>query len=143
MAEIVFLVDISATAEVIHEALATRQGLVSWWTTDTEGSAEQGSTLSLGFPDAPARFSLRVDEPADGGVYWTSVGDFPPHWKGTEISFSLLDDPDVDGSRVFFRHEGFASADPMVGHTAFTWANLMNSLKAFCESGRPKPFFEV
>jgi len=143
MAEIVFLVDIGAPVDTIREALATRHGLVSWWTTDTEGSGAPGSALSLGFPDAPARFGLRVDEVAEREVRWTSVGDFPPHWKSTEIAFTIMDNPEGDGCRVFFEHRGFPAADPMTGHTAFTWANLMNSLKAFCETGDAGPFFVV
>lgn len=141
MAEIVFLVDIGASPHVIRNALASNDGLVSWWTTDTNGSGEPGSTLSLGFPDAPARFSLHVDSADDDGVRWTSTGEFPPHWQATQISFDVGENPDASGSRVFFEHSGFADADPMVGHTAFTWANLMNSLKAYCESGEPEPFF--
>lgn len=143
MAEIVFLVDVGVSADVIHDALTTRDGLESWWTTDTEGSGSPGSTLSLGFPDAPARFSLQVDEVGDRGVSWTSVGEFPPHWKSTEIVFSVMDNPETEGSRLFFEHRGFEAADPMMGHTAFTWANLMTSLKAYCETGVPAPFFEA
>lgn len=142
MAEIVFLVDVDAPLAKVRDALATNEGLVSWWTADAIGSGEVGSVLSLGFPDAPARFSLRVDEVADNGVGWTSVGDFPPHWNGTKIAFGIMDNPDAGGSRVFFEHNGFAAADPMTGHTAFTWANLMNSLKAFCETGRADPYFD-
>lgn len=143
MAEIVFLVDIDASVEVVRDALATREGLVSWWTTDTEGSAEAGTSLSLGFPDAPARFTLQVDRVGDEGVQWTSVGDFPPHWKDTEISFGVMGNPDASGCRVFFEHKGFAAPDPMMGHTAYTWANLMSSLKAYCEGGQAGAFFKT
>lgn len=143
MAEIVFLVDIDASRDRIRDALTTRDGLVGWWTTDTDGSGAPGSMLSLGFPDAPARFSLRVDDVTDGGVAWTSVGEFPPHWRSTEIVFTIADDDDGSGCRVFFEHRGFDAADPMTGHTAFTWANLMNSLKAYCETGAANAFFVV
>ena len=140
MAEIVFLVDINESPGTIREALSSRDGLMSWWTTDIEGSGDPGSTLSLGFPDAPARFTIRVDDVADRVVRWTSIGDFPPHWNSTEIVFTIMEG-DGDGSRLFFEHLGFPAADPMTGHTAFTWANLMNNLKEVCETGVARAFF--
>lgn len=140
MAEAVFLVDIDAAPSTIRDALDSREGIVAWWTTDAD--VEPGRHLTLRFPEAPVPFDLRVDAVGDDRVQWTSVGDFPPHWAGTEIAFNLMDNPDASGSRVFFEHTGFAAPDPMLGHTAFTWANLMNHLKAYCETGTPGPFFD-
>lgn len=136
MAEAVFLVDIAAAPTQVHEALTTKVGLVSWWTDDVQ--IEDGA-LSLGFLDAPKRFTLRVDSESESRVQWTSVGEFPPHWAGTEVIWNLMDNPDADGSRVFFEHKGFPAPDPMLGHTAMTWANLMNSLRSYCETGSPSP----
>ncbi len=142
MAEAVFLVEMSAPPSRVIEALSTLGGLTSWWTPDIGGSASEGAEMSLGFPDAPARFALEVDEAGDAVVQWTSVGAFPPHWTGTKIRFTLMPGDD-GGTRLFFEHTGFAAADPALGHTAFTWANLMNSLKTHVESGRAAPFFVV
>jgi hypothetical protein len=97
--------------------------------------------LDLGFPDAPKRFSLRVDEATDGAVRWTSTGDFPPHWVDTEVTWQLIENPGGSGSQVFFTHAGFAAPDPMLGHTAYTWALLMGHLKNYAETGDAAPFF--
>ena len=136
MAEAVFLVDIAAPAARVREALTSRDGLMGWWTDDVE---IEGGTISLGFSDAPERFSLRIDTESADLVRWTSVGEFPPHWVETRVSWTVMDDPGSNGVKVFFEHAGFASPDPMLGHTAMVWANLMNSLKGFCETGRPSP----
>ena len=138
MAEAVFLVDINAGKEAIIDALTTQEGIVSWWTTDAEVS---GTELSLGFPEAPMRFSLRVDAVGDSAVDWSSVGEFPPHWVGTTISWQLMDHPEGAGSQLLFTHGGFAAPDAMLGHTSYTWAQLMGHLKAYAESGIAKPFF--
>ena len=136
MAEAVFLIDIAAPVDRVHEALTSHDGVVGWWTDDM---VLADGMMSLGFSDAPERFSLRVDVDSDEEVTWTSVGDFPPHWKGTRISWTLADSPEAGGSRVFFEHAGFAAPDPMLGHTSMVWGNLMNSLKAYCETGNPSP----
>lgn len=141
MAEAVFLVDIDAPLDGIRNALTTEDGIVGWWTTDAAVPDGVGDVMLLGFPDAPERFNLRVDSVEGDRVRWTSVGSFPPHWTGTEISWTIMDNPDSSGSRLFFEHTGFGAADPMLGHTAFTWANLMNSLKSYCETGEGAAMF--
>lgn len=87
------------------------------------------------------RFDLQVAEVSDDHVAWESAGQFPPHWVGTKVSWQLSDDPEGNGTQVFFVHGGFAAADPMLGHTAYTWAQLMGHLKAYVESGTVNPFF--
>lgn len=136
MAESVFLVDIDAPKGTVRRALTTHDGIVGWWTDDAERS---DGVMSLGFADAPERFSLRIDTESDERVQWTSIGQFPPHWADTEIVWSLMDNPDAGGSRVFFEHTGFAAPDPMLGHTAMTWAHLMDSLKKYSETGESDP----
>jgi len=141
MAEAVFLVDIDADRHSIKQALSTESGIKSWWTTRANVPANVGEVMTVGFSEAPAPFQLRVDEASDERVRWTSVGDFPPHWVGTEVVFNLMKNPDKVGTRLLFEHKGFATADPMLGHTAFTWANLMHTLKNYSETGTPSPFF--
>jgi uncharacterized protein YndB with AHSA1/START domain len=138
MAEAVFLVDIDAGKTTIVEALTSQTGIRGWWTPDANVTDD---ALDLGFPDAPARFALSVDEVAEDVVRWTSQGDFPPHWVGTEVAWQIMDHPGGAGSQVFFSHAGFAAADPMLGHTAFTWAMLLRQLKTYAESGEAGTFF--
>ncbi|NNL27430.1 MAG: SRPBCC domain-containing protein, partial [Acidimicrobiia bacterium] len=53
----------------------------------------------------------------------------------------LMNQPTGSGTQVFFTHSGFAAPDPMLGHTAYTWAQLMEHLKNYAERGIAKPFF--
>lgn len=132
MAEAVFLVDVDADKATIVDALTSQEAIRSWWTSDANVTDE---ALDLGFPDAPARFALSVDQVAEDSVRWTSQGDFPPHWGSTEVAWQLTDHPRGSGSQVFFSHSGFATSDAMLGHTAYTWAMLLRQLKAYAESG--------
>ena len=141
MAEAVLLVDIAADKASIRAALSTQEGITSWWTTDANVSGGVGGRMALGFPEAPMPFDLRVDEVGDDRVRWTSVGSFPPHWEGTEVVWTIDDHPSGSGSQVFFEHRGFATADPMLGHTAYTWALLMGHLASYAQTGVADPFF--
>ena len=138
MAEAVFLVDIDTDKQTIVDALTSETGIRTWWTPDANVTAE---SLDLGFPHAPARFALTVAGVTDDSVAWTSTGEFPPHWVGTEVSWQIMDHPEGSGSQVFFSHSGFAAPDPMLGHTAYTWAALLGQLKTYAETGAAGGFF--
>lgn len=138
MAEAVFLVDIRAEKAVVHHALTSQAGVEGWWTDDAKVSSTE---LDLGFPDAPARFSMPVVAVTESSVTWSSAGEFPPHWVGTEVAWQLNDHPSGSGTQVFFSHSGFAAPDPMLGHTAYTWALLFDHLRRYCETGISDPFF--
>jgi hypothetical protein len=71
-----------------------------------------GEVLLLDFPEIPEPFRLRRDRADEEEVVWTSIGGFPPHWSGTVMTWQLTDNPDGSGTRVDFRHAGFAEGDP-------------------------------
>lgn len=140
MSEITFQTDIDADRTTVHEALNSHDGLAGWWTT---GVNREGEVLLLDFPEIPEPFRLRRDRPDKEEIVWTSVGAFPPHWSGTVITWRLSDAPGGTGTRVEFRHGGFADDDPGLAHTADTWGQLMDRLKGYAESGAPQPFFTL
>jgi len=94
MARIVFEVDIAAEAGPIVAALDNERGIASWWTDEVAFAGGVGSTMTLGFPIAPKPFVLRVAQVDPERVRWESIGDFPPHWVGTEIIWTLSTNPE-------------------------------------------------
>jgi uncharacterized protein YndB with AHSA1/START domain len=140
MARIVFETIIDAAAGPIVQALDTEAGIAGWWTEDVRFAGGVGSQMTLGFPIAPLPFELRVDEVSPQRVRWTSVGQFPPHWVGTEVVWRL--DPAGDGgTNVHFSHDGWATDGGPFPSSALTWAQLMGSLKSFVETGTGAPLF--
>lgn len=139
--EIVFTVDINADQAAVARALATTEGITSWWTDRCEGDGSEGGTIRPAFPIAPMPFELRVDEASDAAVRWTSVGDFPPHWANSEVSWRIAPNPDGPGVLVDFKHDGFPT-DQGIGMVAYTWGQLMTSLKRFAETGARDPLFK-
>jgi uncharacterized protein YndB with AHSA1/START domain len=141
MARIVFELDIDAPAARIVEALDSERGIAGWWTSDVNFAGGAGSTMTLGFPVAPKPFELRVDEGSEQRVRWSSVGEFPPHWVGTEIAWTLRPSADGNGTRVHFAHDGWASDEGPLPNAAMTWGILMTSLKRYVETGTGTPLF--
>ncbi|MCJ0872594.1 SRPBCC domain-containing protein [Streptomyces sp. AP-93] len=140
MSEITFQTDIAANRTTVYEALNTHEGLTGWWTT---GVNRKDEILFFDFPEIPEPFQLRRDRADQDEVRWTSVGTFPPHWNGTVITWQLTDGPDGAGTRVDFRHAGFAESDPALAHSAGTWEQLMTRLAQYAETGTPQPFFTL
>ncbi len=68
MARIVFEVDLAAKPERVIEALDTQAGINGWWTEDANVPGGIGSEMTLGFPIAPARFRLKVEEVSSARV---------------------------------------------------------------------------
>lgn len=137
MARIVFELDIEAPASDVVEALDTEEGIVGWWTPSVTFPGGAGSTLAPSFAAAPAPFELRVDEASDRRVRWASIGDFPPHWVGTEVTWTLT--PSDGATRVHFSHDGWADDGGLFPSAALTWGLLMKSLKQYVETGAGTP----
>lgn len=100
-----------------------------------------GATMSLGFPIAPLRFELSVDEASDAGVRWTSVGSFPPHWTGTSVAWTLRPAGGGTATTVAFAHDGWADDGPLMATAAVTWGQLMLALKSYAETATPAAVF--
>jgi uncharacterized protein YndB with AHSA1/START domain len=105
-------IDLEAPPRQVYEALATEDGVRSWW---TDGSfAEQvGGTSRLVFGHGWTE--LRVDrlEP-DHDIEWSCVGQHISHfeptdeWVGTTIKFHLEPLDGGERTRLDFVHEGLA-----------------------------------
>jgi uncharacterized protein YndB with AHSA1/START domain len=142
VARIVFDVDLAVEPERVIEALDTEAGIRGWWTDDASVPGGIGSEMTVGFPIAPARFRLQVEQVSPRRVVWRSVGEFPPHWANTTISWSLGDSPSGHGGvSLRFVHDGWANDEGPFGNAALTWGRLMDRLKRYCETGVAEPLF--
>jgi len=141
MPRIVFELQVEATAATLAEALTTQHGIAGWWTDDVSLAGGAEATMTLGFPIAPRPFQLRIDEAGQQHVAWSSVGEFPPHWAGTKMAWTLK--PAGNSTIVHFVHDGWATDEGPFGSSALTWARLMDTLKRHAETGTPAPLFHA
>jgi hypothetical protein len=140
MVDILHRVGIQASSDAVFKALATREGLADWWTTDTQGESTVGGTLRFRF-SADGReiggFDMKVLElhPLKR-VLWQVV-DGPAEWVGTKIRFDLRQEGEY--CIVLFQHQGWKEPVEFLHHCSTKWAIFLMSLKSLVETGKGRP----
>lgn len=137
MADINHQVGIKASPETIYLALTTDDGLAQWWTNDTSGAGDVGSTIEFRFNGGGPDFRVTKLTP-NKTVCWQHSGDMPEAWMGTEISFQL--DADENQTLVRFTHSNWQETTNFMAHCSTKWAVFLLSLKDALETGQGRPF---
>ncbi len=137
MADILHRIGIKSSVDEAYKALATREGLASWWTTDTRGSCDPGGVIEFHF-GTRGRFDMKVLElePAER-VLWQVV-DGPEEWMGTKVSFDLKQEGQQ--ATVLFKHQGWREQSEFMHHCSTKWASFLMSMKSLIETGNGAPF---
>jgi uncharacterized protein YndB with AHSA1/START domain len=137
MTEIRHRVGIRGSAVDIYELLTTDSGLSKWWTSDTRGAGEAGSTIEFRFGDNGPDFVV-IELIPGRLVRWRHSGDVPEDWKGSEVSFELREDRKQ--TVVNFSHYNWAKSDAFLAHCSTKWGVFMMSLKSCIETGKGQPW---
>jgi uncharacterized protein YndB with AHSA1/START domain len=140
MVDILHRVGIKASSDEVYTALATRDGLAGWWTTDTQGDSKPGGVIKFRFSAGGREiggFDVKVLElrPAER-VLWQVI-DGPQEWIGTRVSFELKQDGDY--AIVLFKHLDWKEPVEFMHHCTTKWATFLMSLKSMVETGKGAP----
>lgn len=136
MVDILHRVGVVAPLDAVYNAVATPEGIASWWTTDTKGTGEVGGQLAFRF-GADGGFDMDVLElDPSGHVRWR-VTDGPEEWIGTEIDWNL--DQRGEYTIVNFAHEGWREPVEFMHHCSTKWATFLLSLRDLVETGHGRP----
>jgi len=137
---ITLAVDIDADPARVVEILSTTEGQRGFWTTDCDVS---GDHARFGFAAAPVDLETDVTtEP--GKLVRMHVTSGFPFWEGSTWEWEVGEATRAEtGTGVLFRHYGFGEGYPEtdLGHTAQTWALILDRLAKFATTGTPQPFF--
>jgi uncharacterized protein YndB with AHSA1/START domain len=137
---IILATDVEADRARVFEALSTTEGQRAFWTADCDVAAD---LARFGFAQAPMDLVTDViTEP--GKLVRMRVTSGFPFWEGSTWEWELGDaSRAATGTGVLFRHHGFGEgyAEVDLGHTAQTWALILDRLASYVASGRPQPFF--
>jgi len=143
-ARIALAVSVNAPAERITDALATTEGLASFWTTDSRAEPRIGSVARFGF--GGPELQMRIDQLDPGRrIAWTCLTDFPMppgHWMGTTVTWDLTQSGNGDVN-VLLQHGNWPApiTQAELAATAYTWALVLTALRGYAETGTPQPVF--
>lgn len=136
---ITLAVDVDADPDRVFEILTTTDGQRAFWTEDCEVTADRAR---FGFPSTPIDLDVDVNTEPSKLVRMHVTSGFP-FWEGSTWEWELGDAARAaTGTGVLFRHFGFGEGYPEadLGHTAQTWAGILDRLARYAASGTPQPF---
>jgi uncharacterized protein YndB with AHSA1/START domain len=132
--------DVEAEPTRVFEILSTTEGQRAFWTADCDISAGRAR---FGFSEAPVDLETDVTvEP--GKLVRMRVSSGFPFWEGSTWEWELGKATRAPGGTgVLFRHYGFGDgyAETDLGHTAQTWALVLDRLVKYVATGSPPPLF--
>lgn len=138
MPGIVHRIGIQGPPGRVYRALATRSGLINWWTWHVTGEPAPGALIRFRFGDRGHDMKVLELIP-DRRVRWVCM-DGPDGWVGTEVCFELAP---ADGETVLhFSHTGWPDAGELMAHWNCKWGYFLLSLKGWVEDGRGTPYPE-
>lgn len=137
MEAIIHRIGVACAPSEIYNALTTDKGLSQWWTNDTSGAGEVGSTIQFRFNGMGPDFQVIELQP-DVLVRWKHSGEVPGPWIGTEVSFQMKHEGNQ--TYVLFLHSNWQERTDFMGHCSTKWATFLLSLKEAIETGKGKPF---
>ena len=137
---IILAADVEADRGRVFDVLSTTEGQRAFWTADCDVSADRAR---FGFAQAPMDLVTDVvTEP--GKLVRMRVASGFPFWEGSTWEWELGEaSRAATGTSVLFRHHGFGEgyAEIDLGHTAQTWAQILQRLAGYLATGNPQPFF--
>jgi len=125
-----------AIPEQAYKAVATREGLASWWTKKVTGEPKVGNVLQFRFETGGPDFEvLKLTYPTR--VRWKCVAGLD-QWIDTRVYFDIVHE---DGETVLlFKHCGRHEEMEFMHHFSTSWAFFLIGLKSLFEGGEGRPF---
>ena len=138
MPDIMHFVTIKSQPSRVFDALATADGVRSWWTRDADLDAQVGGMGEFRFYGGGKVTKVEVcDLSRPVRVGWKVRSSFRPEWEGTTINFDLS--AEDGGTELRFSHFGFPKPDDDYALCTTGWGIYLASLKALLEGGAGTP----
>lgn len=142
---------INAPASKVYKALATAEGLSSWWAPHTSTQTATSLVLAHGAGSEHGEVQMKViDKTQNKRIEWEIISTHPrlspaSAWTGTHIVFELserknpghwlgISDGEARMAVVEFSHSGWDENNEFFGFCNFAWGETLLMLKQWCES---------
>ncbi|AMV34013.1 hypothetical protein VN12_17925 [Pirellula sp. SH-Sr6A] len=135
-----------APIDRVYAALTTESGLRAWWTHDCNAGSEEGDQVVVRFGNTFKTMQIERLVPRSE-IQWRVLDSFldvpgllkKDEWIGTAICMRLSEE---SGSRTRFtlEHVGLTSNIECFELCSGGWAQFLQSLKDFVETGTGSPF---
>lgn len=124
----------------VFSAIATSDGLASWWTPIVSGSLAPGTRFELGFPASDTKIELRVERARPPAlVEWTCLGHSEhPEWRGTILEFRLSR-RGPRATALSFRHAGLDRRLGCYEASERSWDHVLTELRDAVEADAAPP----
>lgn len=135
MTTIYHQIGIKTSLDNAFNAVATLEGISSWWTPTTGDPGINGS-LSFNFGEHNVVADVTQFKP-NQSIEWTVRGE-EGEWLNTHICFNF----EASGEQILinFEHNNWNEATTMCSLCSTKWAVFLLSLKEFLETGTGKPY---
>jgi hypothetical protein len=140
MSRTTLAVDVTAGTDRVYEILSTTGGQRGFWTANCDVSTDRAR---FGFAQAPVDLEVAVSAEPAKLVRMRVTSGFP-FWEDSTFEWELGPATRAEsGTGVLFRHYRFADGYPEsdLGHTAQTWALVLDRLAKYADTGTPQPLF--
>ena len=140
MATIRHQLSIGAPVDTVYEAIATAEGIGTWWDQETRSETDRGVVLEHHPGPEHGVVKLRVVELVpDRRVEWECISTHPASspasaWTGTHFIFELSGHgraTDVD-----FRQTGYDERSAFFNSNTEAWGQVLQNLKRVVETSR-------
>ena len=137
MAAIKHLLIIKSPAEKIYSAITSKEGIINWWTPQTEIGDKTGDKNIFDFGTRYHNEMKIINLVYNKRVEWECIeGD--KGWIGTTFVFEIQEKDNV--SELKFTHGNWKEETDFFASCNFQWGYYLNSLKLYCECGKGSPF---
>ena len=125
---------IKSDPEKIYEAITTKHGIASWWSTHNNAKPEAGSTYRISFGSDYYKDIKIIELIPNKKVVW-QILDAHPEWVNTTVSFDIS--MGANSAELRFNHAGWQEYTDMFGQCNHHWGVYLQNLKIFTETGKP------
>jgi uncharacterized protein YndB with AHSA1/START domain len=132
MPDACFLFTVNAAPEKVFDAVASPDGISTWWSRKTDGKPNLGNIYTLDFGGGYI-WRAEVTRCVKNSEFELTMIESMDDWLGSKVGFDLA--AGEGNTSVDFVHSGWAGADEHYRSSCYCWAMYLRLMKKYVETG--------